>query len=259
MTLAQAVNRLARFCGPRDLTSLTTQALQEEQGLEQVDVLAFFGGSILAGGDQLALAIQNKLAKTYVIVGGTGHTTDGLRQQVRNHFPQLDPTGLTEAEIFQAYLEQKYGLSADLLETQSTNCGNNITYLLDLLVDKHIDFRSILLLQDATMQRRMWATMKKYAADKLLLNYASYQVTVREENDQLQFDRAPFGMWNMDRYLSLLLGEIPRLRDDEEGYGPNGANYLTHIDIPKEIEESYQLIQEKTGLASRKANPKYAR
>ncbi|MEI4353114.1 ElyC/SanA/YdcF family protein [Streptococcus suis] len=258
MILAQAVNQLVQFCGLRDLSSLTIQALQTEQGLEQVDVLAFFGGSILAGGDQLAEAIRNKLAKTYVIVGGAGHTTNGLRQQVRDHFPQLDPTGLTEAEIFQAYLEQKYSLSADLLETQSTNCGNNVTYLLDLLAEKGIDFQSILLMQDATMQRRMWATMKKYAADKLLLNYASYQVTIREEEDQLQFDNAPFGMWDIDRYLSLLLGEIPRLRDDEEGYGPRGANYLAHIDIPQAVEESYQLVQERTGLASRKANPKFA-
>lgn len=258
MILSQAVNQLAQFCGLRNLSSLTIQAFQTEQGLEQVDVLAFFGGSILAGGDQLAEAIRNKLAKTYVVVGGAGHTTDGLRQQVRDHFPQLDPTGLTEAEIFQAYLEQKHGLSADLLETSSTNCGNNITYLLDLLAEKGIDFQSILLMQDATMQRRMWATMKKYVADKLLLNYASYQVTVREEEDQLQFDNAPFGMWDMDRYLSLLLGEIPRLRDDEEGYGPRGANYLAHIDIPQAVEESYQLIQEKTCLDSRKANPKYA-
>ncbi|HEL1647876.1 YdcF family protein [Streptococcus suis] len=258
MILAQAVNQLVQFCGLRDLSSLTIQALQTEQGLEQVDVLAFFGGSILAGGDQLAEAIRNKLAKIYVIVGGAGHTTAGLRQQVRDHFPQLDPTGLTEAEIFQAYLGQKYGLSADLLEISSTNCGNNVTYLLDLLAEKGIDFQSILLMQDAAMQRRMWATMKKYAADKLLLNYASYQVTVREENDQLQFDNAPFGMWDMDRYLSLLLGEIPRLRDDEEGYGPRGANYLAHIDIPQAVEESYQLVQERTGLASRKANPKFA-
>lgn len=258
MILAQAVNQLAQFCGPRDLSSLTKQALQAEQGLEQVDVLAFFGASILAGGDQLAEAIRNKIAKTYVIVGGAGHTTDGLRQQVRDHFPQLDPSGLTEAEIFQAYLEQKYGLSADLLETQSTNCGNNVTFLLDLLAEKGIDFQSILLMQDATMQRRMWATMKKYAADKLLLNYASYQVTVKEENGQLHFDNAPFGMWGMDCYLSLLLGEIPRLRDDEEGYGPRGANYLAHIDIPEEAQASYQLVQEKTGLTSRKANPKYA-
>ncbi|MGT2742889.1 hypothetical protein [Streptococcus plurextorum] len=59
MKLSQAVNRLAQFCGPRNLSSLTIRALQAEQGLEQVDVLVFFGGSILAGGDQLALAIQS--------------------------------------------------------------------------------------------------------------------------------------------------------------------------------------------------------
>ncbi|MGV3144729.1 hypothetical protein [Streptococcus parasuis] len=37
---------------------------------------SLFGGSILAGGEQLAEAIRNKLAKTYVIVGGAGHVFD---------------------------------------------------------------------------------------------------------------------------------------------------------------------------------------
>ncbi|HFU4494975.1 TPA: hypothetical protein ACGPA2_000878 [Streptococcus suis] len=76
MILAQAVNQLAQFCGPRDLSSLTIQALQTEQGLEQVDVLSFFSGSILAGGEQVAESIRNKLAKAYVIVGGAGHVFD---------------------------------------------------------------------------------------------------------------------------------------------------------------------------------------
>ncbi len=76
MILAQAVNQLAHFCGPRDLSALSIQALQTEQGLEQVDVLAFFGGSILAGGEQLAESILNKLAKAYVIVRGAGHVFD---------------------------------------------------------------------------------------------------------------------------------------------------------------------------------------
>lgn len=257
MTLAQAVNRLASFCGPRDLTSLTPEALQEEQGLEQVDVLAFFGGSILAGGDQLALAIQNKLAKTYVIVGGAGHTTDGLRQQVQDHFPQLDPTGLTEAEIFQAYLQQRYGLQADFLETESTNCGNNVTFLLALLKKERPDWQSILLMQDATMQYRMWATMQHYTRDKDLLNYASYQVEVSDQGGQLVYQQPPVGMWEMERYLSLLLGEIPRLRDDEQGYGPRGAGYLIHLDLPEQIEQAYDLVRNETGLTSRKANPRF--
>ncbi|HEL1557380.1 TPA: hypothetical protein TXJ05_001580 [Streptococcus suis] len=76
MILAQAVNQLSQFCGLRELSSLIIQALQAEQGLEQVIVLAFFCGSILAGGEQLAEAIRNTLAKTYIIVGGAGHVFD---------------------------------------------------------------------------------------------------------------------------------------------------------------------------------------
>lgn len=254
MDLNQAIATVADFCGPQDLSALTINALQAEHGLEQVDVLAFFGGSILAGGDRLAEAIQNKIAKTYVIVGGAGHTTDGLRQQVREHFSQVDPEGLTEAEIFASYLDQKYGLEVDFLETQSTNCGNNITNLLDLLAEKNVDFQSILLMQDATMQRRMAATMQKYAPEKLILNYASYQVTVEAVAGQVRYLDAPFGMWELDRYLTLLLGEISRLRDDEYGYGPNGAGYLAHMDIPQEVEEAYRVLQEETGLA----NPRFS-
>lgn len=41
--------------------------------------------------------------------------------------------------------------NADALETQSTNCGNNITYLLELLERGKIPCRSIILCQDATM------------------------------------------------------------------------------------------------------------
>lgn len=41
--------------------------------------------------------------------------------------------------------------NADALETQSTNCGNNITYLLELLEREKIPCRSIILCQDATM------------------------------------------------------------------------------------------------------------
>ena len=41
--------------------------------------MVLFGGSIIAGGDILAEAIQNEVAKKNVIVGGAGHTTETLR------------------------------------------------------------------------------------------------------------------------------------------------------------------------------------
>lgn len=58
---------------------------------------------------------------------------------------------------FDACLRHCYGLHADFLECRSTNCGNNITYLLELLRENSVSFRSIILAQDGTMQRRMSA------------------------------------------------------------------------------------------------------
>lgn len=128
----------------RDLESLTQDSLQKQYGIKQADVMVLFGGSIITGGDAFAQALENHLAKHTVIVG----TTPVLIEKMSQALPNLDLEGLSEAE---------------LLETKSTNCGNSITYLLDLLETKGIDWQSILLMQDASMMCRMSATLKKFA------------------------------------------------------------------------------------------------
>ncbi len=77
--VADNINILGNFCGKRDIGELTTAALQNKYGISQVDIMVLFGGSILCGGDILAQAIKNGIAKKYVIVGGFGHTTETLR------------------------------------------------------------------------------------------------------------------------------------------------------------------------------------
>lgn len=51
------------------------------------------------------------------------------------------------------------------------------------------------------------------------------------------------GLWSPSRFLSLLIGEIPRLRDDEHGYGPKGKDFIPHVDIPEDIEDAYLHVQ----------------
>ena len=80
---ADAINVLGQFCGIRDVECLNTEALMAKYSIPQADVFVLFGGSILEGGDLLAQAIKDRIAKTYVIVGGAGHTTEALRQTVR--------------------------------------------------------------------------------------------------------------------------------------------------------------------------------
>ena len=68
------INILGKFCGKRDIPGLTSEQLCKKYDFQQADVMVLFGGSIMCGGDVLAKAMQNHVAKKYVIAGGAGHT-----------------------------------------------------------------------------------------------------------------------------------------------------------------------------------------
>ena len=203
--------------------------------------------------------MHNGIAKTYVIVGGEGHTTETMRQNMHRQFPDIVTEGLPEAEVFSKYLKYRYDLEVDFLECRSTNCGNNITNLLQLLTENGISFRSIILAQDATMQHRMEAGLRKYAdPDLTIINYAVYAAKVVVENGLLVYRQDIWGMWDMERYISLLLGEIPRLSDDADGYGPSGKNFIAHVEIPETVRQAFRELCVDYSALVRSANPLYA-
>ena len=259
-TIASYINILGKFCGRRDIPSLCGQALRQTYGIDQADLMVLFGGSILCGGDLLASAMQQRLAQRYAIVGGAGHTTDTLRRKIHQMYPQIQTENAAEAICFAAYLQERYGLRPDLLETRSTNCGNNITFLLELLRRERIAPRSILLIQDASMQRRMDAGFRKHlGTGTLLINYAAYRAQVAFRDGQLVFDGKPIpGMWPMDRYITLLMGEIPRLTDDAQGYGPRGRDFIAHVDIPPEVQAAFEGLCRAFPQGVRPANAAFA-
>ena len=257
--IADCINILGRFCGKRDIPHLTTEELERKYNISQVDIMVLFGGSIICGGDVLANAIKNNIAKKYIIVGGAGHTTETLRIKINEEFPSIKTNGLSEAEIFAKYLKYKYELEADYLECNSTNCGNNITLLLDLLKQNNILFNSILLAQDATMQHRMEAGLRKYINDNIIIvNYAVYSAKAIIKNSELVFEERILGMWDMDRYITLLMGEIPRLSDNEDGYGPKGKGFIAHVNIPNEVEKAFLELKEVYSDMIREANSLYS-
>ena len=54
------------------------------------------------------------------------------------------------------------------------------------------------------------------------------------------------------------MGEIPRLRDDEAGYGPRGKHFIAHVEVPALVLAAFeQLRQQYPGLI-REANQKFA-
>ena len=253
MTAAESINILSRFLNVRDVPALTQSALQSRFGFPVADVMVLFGGSIMAGGDVLAKAIHEDVAKRYLIVGGAGHTTPVLREKMQPFLPHLDTSAMQEAEIFQCYLQCRYGVQADFLETASTNCGNNITHLLLLLEKEKLPHESMILTQDGSMQRRMGATLRKFAPDTQIIHFSCYEAQVKED---LSYTQAIPGMWDIDHYITLLLGEIARLRDDEQGYGPRGKNFIAHEDIPEQVEEAFRTLNGYYEV--RFANPEFA-
>ena len=261
--IANCINVLGNFCGKRDIDELTAFELMKKYGVEKADVMVLFGGSILAGGDILANAMKNDVAKKYVIVGGRGHTTASLEEQFYKLYPDSDKNSIlseiSEAEIFRNYLKHKYNLQPDFLEIHSTNCGNNITNLLKLLKEKNITFKNTIISQDATMQLRMEAILKKYLSENIkIINFATYSAKVCVKDEKLCFENYIFGMRDIDRYITLLMGEIARLTDDENGYGPKGAGYTAHIDIPEDVKNAFFVLKQIYGDKVRKANPLYA-
>lgn len=250
-----AINKIGHFLSRRDIDDSQKEMLAKKYGIEQVDVMVLFGGSIIAGGDVLARAIRNHVAKHFIIVGGAGHTTNTLRQVVDNLYPGIKTAGLTEAQICQNYIKQRYHLEVDWLEMESTNCGNNITNLLNLLKEHLPDWQSIILAQDATMQVRMYAGLKKYVQDsKQIINYATYPVNIKDG----KIVNPPHGMWTSQRYVNLLMGEIARLQDTSTGYGPKGKNFISHVDIPDEIFQAFETIQTVLPDSIRDADSQYA-
>lgn len=257
MNTFEAANILGEFCGPRDIPCLEKKALLDFCGMEKADAFVLFGGSVLAGGDVLAEAVEADIAGYYIIVGGEGHTTQALRKKMQEALPGQRTEDLPEAVLFDRYLRMRTGRSADLLECRSTNCGNNITNLLSLLEKEGIECASMILTQDASMQRRMAAGLAKYRSDITAINYAAYRAVLEEKEGALSFKTEIRGMWAPMRYIGLLLGEIERLRDTESGYGPEGKGFIAHVDIPDRVLEAFELLKGAFPDLARKADPRY--
>lgn len=182
-----------------------------------VDLMLLFGGSLPDAWDAAADAVRRGVVGELVVVGGVGHTTDALRTVLRAGGHEADAA--TEADLVAAYLRREHGLTDLLLERRSSNCGDNVVRARDLVRAHGLRPGSVALVQDPTMQRRMDAVARLVWPEVHPVNRPG-----------------PDGRgWPTDRWVALVVGEVPRLRDDEHGYGPRGRGFLAHVDIPEDV------------------------
>lgn len=103
------------------------------------------------------------------------------------------------------------------------------------------------------MQRRTMATFQRVTRDEphapRWLSFPGFVPELVQQGDGVDFAPTAEGLWSVDRYLSLITGELPRLRDDVNGYGPCGRDFIVHVDIPGNVEAARQQLKSDTALS----------
>lgn len=191
---------------------------------------------------------EEALIQRVLFVGGIGHGTAPLIANCKKMYPGLVRSEwgqLSEAEITQEIFLQFCSRNLDLLlEKKSTNTGENARFSYELF--EHDAPKNFWLVQDPMVQKRTHITFCKEWG----LQLSAVQPLCFEQPKLIKFDTRPHfkypqmdTWWETDYFLSLVVGEIRRLHDDEHGYGPKGANFIPHVDVPEDVLLSYRRCQ----------------
>lgn len=238
-----AINLVAGFLALDELSNVNKNATAG------IDLVVLAGNAMLwtlEGAVRKARATEVPL----LISGGIGHSTRLLVGAVDAHpvYRKALAGQTSEARLLADIAAMFLGMNQSqlLIEDASTNCGENGLFSRRFLDLRGIAARSVLLIQDPLMQRRTDASFRKAweGADcPTFINWPVYVPRLGYRNNKVDYLQAPAGRkWTPDRFVSLLTGEIPRLRDDKDGYGPLGKGFLPHVDIPDEVESAFAHI-----------------
>jgi uncharacterized SAM-binding protein YcdF (DUF218 family) len=253
-----ALNEVAAFLALDDFGPEGSDGLPEDMAARSIDCVILAGNCVLETAEGAFRAIKSRVSSKLLITGGIGHATEVLRRKVATHpvYRAVGTEARTEAHILADIAERFWSIdrSSILIEPDSTNSGENAKFSRKVMEDSGLPMRAILLIQDPTMQRRADATFRKVWSDLpslSILNWPTFTPRVCLAEEELRFAVSGIaGLWSMDRFLSLVMGEIPRLRDDPHGYGPRGKGFIVHVEIPDRIEAAYADLKESLAVGS---------
>lgn len=238
------INTVSKFLALRHIKNLSVEELNAQYGIKKVDIIIVLGSDLPYIVEIACKAYHDNLGKYLMFCGGIGHSTQNLKQKV-SKILYKDYTELpeTEAELYALLAKEKFFVSEQniIIEKESTNTSENIMFAMEIIKNQDILCNSVILIQDPILQYRSYITSKLFIPEtSTIISYAPLIPQLNESEDI--YPRLLY-LWSEERFYELLLGEIWRLRDDENGYGPCGKGYIEHVDIPEEVEDSYKKIK----------------
>lgn len=264
VALCNDINAIATFLSCEDVPDLACAG--------PIDCLVLCASQLIIQAERVfdILLANPSLAKCLVLVGGKGHSTELLYEAISRH-PRYcsiaeKVQGLPEARVLETMLDTFFGRNRIvengcqiLVEDRSTNCGANATETRKLLESSELrDVESFVIVQDPTMLLRTVKSFEKaYEATKFSTGQPKFlgcplfapQMKSTESGPELSMSGIEtWQLWKTDRFYELLVGEIPRLKDDAQGYGPQGKGFITHVDVPLNIELAAENLQRLSGV-----------
>lgn len=225
-------------------------AQDDYQASQPADLVILAGNAVIPAIDA-ACKIAAEQRAPLIVSGGIGHSTTFLYAAIAKHprYNRLPTTGRPEAAILADIAREFWNIPAEniVIEDQSSNCGENARFSRELIRHRGLNDARMLVVQDPTMQRRTMATFARVFRDEpaspAWLSHPGLTPVLQNSDDGLAFVGSGEGLWPVERYLSLVLGELPRLRDDVNGYGPAGRDFINHVDIPAEVEDAWEILR----------------
>ncbi|BDP50140.1 hypothetical protein EfmJHP10_15760 [Enterococcus faecium] len=225
-------------------------AAPEEGNFEELTAptLILAGNCLPILADNTAQTNLNGQVDQLFLVGGVGHATRILYENFEKqgfHFED----GMSESEICRQYLKEVYDFAAReesmyaniVVEDVMEKSNGLILHSLGAVPEK------ILLMNDPTLQRRTRATFEKVWQNEqtIFANAVPFVPEILHFSEEIIFTAKELNhQWPKEYFHALVLGEMERLHDDENGYGPKGKDFIPHIDISEEVWSSYTRIKE---------------
>lgn len=190
--------------------------LQMHQKLDYADaiiVLGSHGTRVAKRGAELLLA---GWAPLLIFSGGFGRFTK-------------DKFCKPEAEIFaDVAIEMGVPQNKILIENQSTNSGENATYVKKLLEIKKLPHQKFILVQKPYMERRAIATFNK--------QWPEAKVVVT--SPQISYEDYPKGYIDKDAMISVMPGDFQRIIEYPK------LGYQTYQEVPEDVLGAYELLKD---------------